>query len=96
MNGKGAKQLAKTWAWLVAMVAAGMLLVREVDDAALSLVLVAVLLSLAVLKARLVVLDFLALRSSPRALRVGLLAWPLVFALAGAAKALITAFPAGG
>ncbi|MEJ6845891.1 hypothetical protein V3589_06660 [Sinorhizobium fredii] len=44
---------------------------------------------LAVLKARLVVLDFLGLRSGPRVLRVGLIAWPLFFSLAAAAKALI-------
>lgn len=54
------------------------------------------LLTLAVLKARLVVLDFLGLRSGPRVLRVGLIAWPLFFALAAAAKALIaTVSPVG-
>ncbi|HXV29136.1 MAG TPA: cytochrome C oxidase subunit IV family protein [Sinorhizobium sp.] len=96
MSGNAPKQLRKTWLWLVAMVVAGILLVHEASDPALSLALTASLLLLAVLKARLVVLDFLALRSGPRPLRIGLLAWPAFFAFAAAAKALIAAFPAGG
>ncbi|WP_151613823.1 cytochrome C oxidase subunit IV family protein [Sinorhizobium alkalisoli] len=96
MNGGGPKQLKKTWIWLVAMVGAGMLLVREVSDPALSLALAAALLTIAVLKARLVVLDFLGLRFGSRHLRIALLAWPIFFALAAAAKTLIAAFPSGG
>ncbi|OHV79800.1 cytochrome C oxidase subunit IV family protein [Ensifer sp. LCM 4579] len=96
MSGSGPKQLKKTWIRLVAMVVAGILLVRGVSDPSLSLAVPAALLMLAVLKARLVVLDFLGLRFGPRPLRIGLLAWPAFFALAAAAKALIAAFPMGG
>ncbi|WP_017267744.1 cytochrome C oxidase subunit IV family protein [Sinorhizobium meliloti] len=78
------------------MVLAGMLLSLKVQDPATPLVFTLALLTLAVLKARLVVLDFLGLRSGPRVLRVGLIAWPLFFALAAAAKALIaTVSPVG-
>lgn len=96
MSANGPKQLTKTWMLLAAMVGAGMLLVHGVGDPSLSLAPGAALLMLALLKARLVVLDFLGLRSGPRHLRLGLLAWPVLFAFAAAAKALIAAFPAGG
>ncbi|WP_457813324.1 cytochrome C oxidase subunit IV family protein [Sinorhizobium meliloti] len=88
--------MQKTWIVLVLMVLAGMLLSLKVQDPATPLVFTLALLTLAVLKARLVVLDFLGLRSGPRVLRVGLIAWPLFFALAAAAKALIaTVSPVG-
>ncbi|WQO78971.1 cytochrome C oxidase subunit IV family protein (plasmid) [Sinorhizobium meliloti] len=88
--------MQKTWIALVLMVLAGMLLSLKVQDPATPLVFTLALLTLAVLKVRLVVLDFLGLRSGPRVLRVGLIAWPLFFALAAAAKALIaTVSPVG-
>ncbi|MDW9724654.1 hypothetical protein GOB91_20410 [Sinorhizobium meliloti] len=96
MTDRAPRQLQKTWIVLVLMVLAGMLLSLKVQDPATPLVFTLALLTLAVLKARLVVLDFLGLRSGPRVLRVGLIAWPLVFALAAAAKALIaTVSPVG-
>ncbi|AFL52388.1 hypothetical protein USDA257_c38430 [Sinorhizobium fredii USDA 257] len=83
--------MKKTWMILVLMIVAGLPLSLQVQDPAAPLVLTLALLTLAVLKARLVVLDFLGLRSGPRVLRVGLIVWPLFFALAAAAKALIAA-----
>ncbi|MGN7754115.1 cytochrome C oxidase subunit IV family protein [Sinorhizobium sp. 22678] len=91
MTDRDPRQLQKTWMVLVLMVLAGMLLSLKVQEPAVPLVFTLTLLTLAVLKARLVVLDFLGLRSGPRVLRVGLIAWPLFFALAAAAKALIAA-----
>ncbi len=96
MSDRGPQQLKKTWMILVLMVLAGMLLSFKVQDPAAPLVLTLALLTLAVLKARLVVLDFLGLRSGSRVLRVGLIAWPLFFALAAAAKALIAAVSLSG
>ncbi|ATA95444.1 cytochrome C oxidase subunit IV family protein [Sinorhizobium meliloti] len=96
MTDRAPRQLQKTLIVLVLMVLAGMLLSLKVQDPATPLVFTLALLTLAVLKARLVVLDFLGLRSGPRVLRVGLIAWPLFFALAAAAKALIaTVSPVG-
>ncbi|MDW9370719.1 hypothetical protein GOB34_24050 [Sinorhizobium meliloti] len=96
MTDRAPRQLQKTWIVLVLMVLAGMLLSLKVQDPATPLVFTLALLTLAVLKARLVVLDFLGLRSGLRVLRVGLIAWPLFFALAAAAKALIaTVSPVG-
>ncbi len=91
MNDRDPRQLQKTWIVLVLMVLAGMLLSLKLQDPAAPLVFTLALLTLAVLKARLVVLDFLGLRSGPQVLRVGLIAWPLFFTLAAAAKALIAA-----
>ncbi|ASY60786.1 cytochrome C oxidase subunit IV family protein [Sinorhizobium sp. CCBAU 05631] len=89
MSDRSPKQLKKTWMILVLMIVSGLPLSLKVQDPAAPLVFTLALLTLAVLKARLVVLDFLGLRSGPRVLRVGLIAWPLFFALAAAAKALI-------
>ena len=96
MRDRSPRQLQKTWVTVVLMVLVGALVSLKVQDPAAPLVLTFALLVLAVLKARLVVLDFLGLRSGPRALRVGLLAWPLLFSLAAAAKALIAAVSLGG
>ncbi|MCA1370394.1 cytochrome C oxidase subunit IV family protein [Bradyrhizobium sp. BRP14] len=91
MSDRSPKQLMRTWICLLGMVLLGMLLARELQDPTVPLGFAIALLLLAVLKARLVVLDFLGMRSGPRLLRIGLLAWPLFFALAAAAKALIGA-----
>ncbi|WOS63896.1 cytochrome C oxidase subunit IV family protein [Sinorhizobium fredii] len=96
MTERTPRQLTKTWIILVLMVLAGLLLSLKVQSPAAPLVLTLALLMLAVLKARLVVLDFLGLRSGPRVLRIGLIAWPLFFALAAAAKALIAAVSLSG
>ncbi|PST20631.1 hypothetical protein C7U60_15690 [Mesorhizobium plurifarium] len=92
MGDHTSRQLTKTWAILAVMVIAGMLLTRQIEDPVVPLALAIALLILAVLKARLVVLDFLGLRSGSRPLRLGLLAWPMFFAFAAAAKALIATF----
>lgn len=96
MSDSDPRKLKKTWISLVAMVLAGMLIARQIQDPAVPIVVAVALLTLAVLKARLVVLDFLGMRSGSRPLRLGLLAWPVFFALAAAAKALIAAAPLGG
>lgn len=51
---------------------------------------VAVVLAVAIFKSRLIVLDFMGLRSAPAALRLGLLAWSVFFALAAVAKHFAT------
>ncbi|PDT85956.1 cytochrome C oxidase subunit IV family protein [Sinorhizobium sp. BJ1] len=85
------KPLMRTWICLLGMVFFGILLARELQDPTVPLEFALALLLLALAKARLVVLDFLGLRSGPRPLRVGLLAWPAFFTFAAAAKALIAA-----
>jgi nitric oxide reductase NorF protein len=96
MTASTPRQLKKTWISLCVMVLAGIVLSRWTGELAVPLVVAAALLIIAVLKARLVVLDFLGMRSGPRPLRIGLLAWPTFFALAAAAKALIGTFAVGG
>ncbi|OAP35124.1 hypothetical protein AU381_25510 [Sinorhizobium glycinis] len=91
MSDRSPKQLMRTWIFLLGMVLLGMLLARELHDTTVPLGFALALLLLAVLKARLVVLDFLGMRFGPRPLRIGLLAWPSFFALVAAAKALIGA-----
>jgi len=72
------------WILLMGIVAA--LLAAQWHQETLPLVALIVVLMLVVLKARLIVLDFIGLRGSRPLLAGALLAWPAVFALATAAK----------
>ncbi|TCN31006.1 cytochrome C oxidase subunit IV family protein [Sinorhizobium americanum] len=96
MSDRSPRQLKKTWLVLILLVLAGLPFSLKLQSPAAPLVFTPALLTFAVLKARLVVLNFLGLRSGPAALRRGLIAWPLFFAVAAAAKALIVAVSLSG
>jgi nitric oxide reductase NorF protein len=57
---------------------------------------VAAILGLAILKARLIILDFLNLRGQGSLLSPALLAWPSLFAVAALAKMTVLAMMVGG
>lgn len=77
------RRLFNIWAVLVAIVLAGMAIIMLWGGAA---GVIAALLALAIIKCRLVALDFMGLRQAPAGLRFGLLAWPVVLALLAFAK----------
>lgn len=87
-----ARQLNLAYAILIALALSGVVL------AAWGAVLPAAgagILVLAVLKARFVIIDFMGLGAAPPALRIGLIAWPVAFALAGLGKIALSAVLAG-
>ncbi|MDK1377653.1 MULTISPECIES: cytochrome C oxidase subunit IV family protein [unclassified Sinorhizobium] len=90
MTDRNRNQLARTWIVLVAIVLSGMLAVAFQGRAP---VVASAVLVLALIKARLIILDFMGLRSGPAAIRRGLLAWPLILALVAAAQLFITGMP---
>jgi len=77
--------VAAHWVLIMGVVAA--LVSAQWHQEALPLVALVVVLALVVLKARLIVLDFIGLRGSRPILAAALLAWPAFFALAAAVKA---------
>ncbi|NRP72716.1 hypothetical protein ILFOPFJJ_03615 [Ensifer psoraleae] len=89
MTDRTRNELGRTWIVLVAIVLAGMSAVAFQGRA--SIVVFAALLAL--IKARLIILDFMGLRSGPAAMRRGLLVWPLILALLAAAKLFATGMP---
>ncbi len=70
---------------LIAIVTA--LIASQWKHEAVPFVAFCVILVLTVVKARIVVLDFMGLRGPRRGLSIALIAWPLVFAIAAATKA---------
>lgn len=90
MIARKARDLHRSWLILLALTLAGMAAAGWMRAPAAPLALAAILLFLSVVKARLVVLDFLGMRAAPAMLRRALLAWPAFFALAAAAKALVS------
>ena len=72
--------------WILLLGIAAALLAAQWHQEALPLVAFAVVFALVLLKARLIVLDFIGLRGSRPLLARALLAWPVVFALAATAK----------
>lgn len=88
MTHHNARRLHSTWAVLVAIVLAGMVMMMVWGGTAA--VTVALLL-LAVIKCRLVALDFMGLRQAPVGLRFGLLAWPIILVLLALAKLVMGA-----
>ena len=77
------RRLWKTFATLILLVAFGMILMTLWGGTAAA---TAALLVLAVIKCRLVALDFMGLAQAPAGLRFGLLAWPAILALLALAK----------
>lgn len=79
---------------LVAVVSA--LVAAQWKHEALPLVAFAMILGLAIVKARWVILDFMGLRRVRPRLAIALLAWPAFFAMAAAARAALAAFGTAG
>ncbi|KOF20261.1 MAG: cytochrome C oxidase subunit IV family protein [Ensifer adhaerens] len=90
MTHHNARRLHNTWAVLVAIVLSGMVMMTFWGGTAAVTV---TLLFLAVVKCRLVALDFMGLRQAPVGLRFGLLAWPIILALLALAKLAMGAVP---
>lgn len=84
------RRLARSWLFLLVLTGASVLAVRFGGAAAGT----AFVLGLAMLKARLVILDFMGLRGEA-AMSRALLGWCLLLVLGGAAKAIAVAMAAG-
>lgn len=87
MTDRNPRQLFNTWLLLAGAVISGMALMAIAGPATL---VIAVLLGLAIVKSRLVALDFMGLRQAPSALRLGLLIWPAALVLVAAAKLVLS------
>ncbi|KQW50236.1 MULTISPECIES: cytochrome C oxidase subunit IV family protein [Ensifer] len=83
MTHHNARRLRNTFAVLIAIVLSGMAIMTICGGTAF---VIAALLVLAVIKCRLVALDFMGLGQAPAGLRFGLLAWPMMLALLALAK----------
>ncbi|MGF6177541.1 cytochrome C oxidase subunit IV family protein [Ensifer sp. 4252] len=83
MTHHNARRLRNTFVALIAIVLSGMVIMTLWGGSA---AVIPALLVLAVIKCRLVALDFMGLRRAPAGLRFGLLAWPVVLALLALAK----------
>lgn len=90
MTHHNARRLHNTWAILVAIVLLGMVMMMFWGS---TTAVTVALLSLAVIKCRFVVLDFMGLRQGPVGLRFGLLAWPVILVLVAVAKLVMGAVP---
>ncbi|WP_378940934.1 cytochrome C oxidase subunit IV family protein [Mesorhizobium sp. ANAO-SY3R2] len=92
MTEGSAHRLARTWLILLALTGASVLIVRFGG----ATTAIAFVLGLAVLKARLVILDFMGLRGDGEAvIRRALLGWCLILMCGAAAKAIALAMAAG-
>jgi len=74
--------------WVMMLAAVGALTAAQWKHQAVPLVIVGLLLVLTVIKARLIILDFMGLRHARSATAAALLAWPSFFAIAGLGRAL--------
>ncbi|WP_457585135.1 cytochrome C oxidase subunit IV family protein [Ensifer canadensis] len=83
MTRHNARRLRNTFAVLIGIVISGMVIMTLWGGTA---VVIAILLILAVIKCRIVALDFMGLGQAPAGLRFGLLAWPVILALLALAK----------
>lgn len=88
MTDRNPKQLFNTWLVLAAIVISSMALMAVAGP---TVVVIAVLLGLAIVKCRFVALDFMGLSHAPSALRLGLLIWPTALVLLAAAKLVLSA-----
>lgn len=87
MTDRNPGQLFNTWRMLAVLVISGMALMALAGP---TVVVIAALLALAIIKCRFVALDFMGLGQAPAALRMGLLIWPAALVLLAAAKVLLT------
>ncbi|NRQ17900.1 cytochrome C oxidase subunit IV family protein [Ensifer sesbaniae] len=88
MTDRNPKQLFNTWLVLAAIVISSMALMAVAGP---TVIVIAVLLGLAIVKSRVVALDFMGLSHAPSALRLGLLIWPAALVLLAAAKLVLSA-----
>lgn len=87
-----ARQLNLAYAILIALALSGVAL--AVWGGALPAAETGILI-LAALKARFVIIDFMGLGAASPALRIGLVAWPVAFVLAGVGKVALLTLLAG-
>lgn len=76
--------------WVLMLGIVGALTAAQWKHEAIPLAVLAVILLLTVVKARLIILDFMGLRDAKPALATALLAWPLLFAVASLGRAVGT------
>jgi|UPI00068F5467 nitric oxide reductase NorF protein len=87
MARKVAPHLFVSSLWIIIMGIVAALVTSQWHQEALPVVALIVVLCLTVLKARLIILDFMSLRGSRPVLATALLAWPMLFTSAVAIKA---------
>jgi len=78
------------WLFLIAIVSA--LIVAQWKSEALPLAALGAVLVLAIIKSRIVIMDFMGLRGMRPRLAAALIAWPAFFVLVAAAKAAVQLF----
>jgi nitric oxide reductase NorF protein len=83
-------RLVKAWSLLVALATANALLVGLAPGFVPPFLLASAVIALSLLKARIVILDFLGLREGSALLRWTLLAWPMFLAAATILKLIAT------
>ncbi len=88
MAEKNSSRLFSSANWVMMLAAVGALTAAQWKHQAVPLVVVALLLMLTVIKARLIILDFMGLRHVRPATAAALTAWPTFFAIAGLGRAL--------
>ena len=91
MNNMSSKQSTRLFAsanWVIILAVIGALIAAQWKHQAIPLAIFALLLVLTVVKARLIILDFMGLRDDRPAMAVALWAWPMFFSLAALGRAL--------
>jgi hypothetical protein len=86
-----AKQSARLFAsanWVIMLAVIGALIAAQWKHQAVPLAILGILLVLTVVKARLIILDFMGLRDDRPAMAVALWAWPMLFSFAALGRAL--------
>nr|CAD6430873.1 membrane protein [Rhizobium sp. Q54] len=86
-----AKQSARLFAsanWVIMLAVIGALVAAQWKHEAIPLAILGALLVLTVIKARLIILDFMGLRDARPAMAVALWTWPALFSLAALGRAL--------
>lgn len=86
MRNRHAPDLFASSLWILLLGIVAALIAAQWHREALPLVAFAVVFTLVLLKARLIVLDFIGLRGRRPLLARALMAWPMVFALAATGK----------
>ena len=91
MNVMTAKQSARLFTsanWVMMLAIVGALIAAQWKHQAVPLAILAVLLVFTVIKARLIILDFMGLRAERPAMAIALWTWPTLFSFASLGRAL--------
>ena len=91
MNAMAAKQSARLFNsanWVIMLAVIGAIVAAQWKHQAVPFAILCVLLVLTVVKARLIILDFMGLRDTQPAMAVALLIWPTLFSFAALGRAL--------